>query len=211
MMHAQRRTGRRGARRQGAQQVPRGALVNRGKSHTLGGGSRFKYARGGTRLSDLQQGRPLYITAPDAGGVPGALVAAVEGARRGTLGRLGRLTGQPVRLGVTAHRARAMGLSNGGRPLPLSLPLPAAAAPDDILRLATSPAASGVLGDVREASAPEAGGLALARLARLIPAVVAAPVGAAEPPALRRSLERAPSCTSRPRRSTWWRPARRWS
>lgn len=141
-------------------------------------------------LSDLQQGRPLYITAPGAEGFPGALVAAVEGARRGTLGRLGRLTGQAVRLGVTAHRARAMGLTNGGRPLPLSLPLPDAAAPDDILRLATTPAASGVMDDIREASAPEAGGLALARLARLIPAVVAAPVGAEAPQALRRSLER---------------------
>ena len=141
-------------------------------------------------LSDLQQGRPLYITAPDADGAPGALAAAVEGARRGTLGRLGRLTGEPVRLGVTGHRARAMGLSNGGRPVPLSLPLPAAAAPDDILRLATTLAAPGALGDVREASAAELGALTLTRLARLIPAVVAAPVGPAEPPALRHSLER---------------------
>ena len=141
-------------------------------------------------LSDLQQGRPLYITAPDADGAPGALVAVVEGARRGTLGRLGRLTGQSVRLGVTAHRARAMGLSNGGRPVPLSLPLPALAAQDDILRLATVPAAGGPLDDVREASASEAAGLTLARLARLIPAVVTSPVGPEEPPALRRSLER---------------------
>ena len=141
-------------------------------------------------LSDLQQGRPLYITAPDAGGAPGALVAVVEGARPGTLARLARLTGQPVRLGVTAHRARAMGLTNGGPPAPLSVPLPAAATPDDILRLATVPNGSGRSGDVRTASAAEVAGLTLARLARLIPAVVTAPVGAAESPALRRSLER---------------------
>ncbi len=141
-------------------------------------------------LSELQQGRPLYITAPDAGGAPGALVAVVEGARPGTLARLARLTGQPVRLGVTAHRARAMGLTNGGPPAPLSVPLPAAATPDDILRLATVPNGSGRSGDVRTASAAEVAGLTLARLARLIPAVVTAPVGAAESPALRRSLER---------------------
>ena len=142
-------------------------------------------------LSDLQQGRPVYITAPDAdGGTLGALVAVVEGARQGTLARLARLTGQPLRLGVTAHRARAMGLSNGGRPVPLSLPLPDAAAADDILRLATVPDAGGRQRDVREASASEAAGLTLARLARLIPAVVTAPVGAAEPLALRRNLER---------------------
>ena len=141
-------------------------------------------------LSDLQQGRPLYITAPDAGGAPGALVAVVEGARPGTLARLARLTGQPVRLGVTAHRARAMGLTNGGRPAPLSVPLPAAATPDDMLRLATVPNGAGRSGAARPASAAEAAGLTLARLARLIPAVVTAPVGAAESPALRRSLER---------------------
>ena len=141
-------------------------------------------------LSDLQQGRPLYITAPDADGAPGALVAVVEGARRATLARLARLTGQQLRLGVTAHRARAMGLSNGGLPVPLSLALPEAAAPDDILRLATVPDAGGLQRDVREASAAVAAGLTLARLARLIPAVVTAPVGLAEPPALRRNLER---------------------
>ncbi|MCY4601541.1 MAG: GTP cyclohydrolase II RibA, partial [Acidobacteria bacterium] len=49
---------------------------------------------------------------------------------------------------------------------------------------------SGRSGDVRPASAAEVAGLTLARLARLIPAVVTAPVGAAESPALRRSLER---------------------
>ena len=143
-------------------------------------------------LSDLQQGRPLYITAPaaGAGAGAGALVAVVEGARQGTLARLARLTGRPVRLGVTAHRARAMGLSNGGRPVPLSLPLPAAATPDDVLRLATVANGAGRPGDARAASAAEAAGVTLARLARLIPAVVTAQVGPAESPALRRSLER---------------------
>ena len=141
-------------------------------------------------LSDLQQGRPVYITAPAADGARGAVVAVVEGARRGTAARLERLTGQRVRLGVTAHRARAMGLLNGGRPVPLSLALPRGAAPDDMLRLATAPGVPAPLPEVREASAPEAGGLTLVRLARLIPAVLAAPVATAEPPALRRSLER---------------------
>ena len=141
-------------------------------------------------LSDLQQGRPLYIVDPGNGGDPGALVAVVEGARRSTPGRLARLAEQPVRVGVTAHRARAMGLSNGGRPVPLSLALPPEAGPDDILRLATARGGYALPGDAREASAPEAAGLTLARLARLIPAVLAAPVEAPEPPALRHSLER---------------------
>ena len=141
-------------------------------------------------LSDLQQGRPLYITASGTRGDSGALVAVVEGVRRRTTERLARLTGLPARLCVTAYRARAMGLSNGGRPVALSLSLPPVATPNDILRLATAPGATVHAGDARETSAPEAAGLTLARLARQIPAVLAAPVGETEPPALRQSLER---------------------
>ena len=141
-------------------------------------------------LSDLQQGRPLYITAPGIDGDRGVLVAVVEGVRRRTPERLARLAGGPVRLGVTAHRARAMGLSNGDSPVPLSLALPTEVAPDDIVRLATGPGATAPTGDVREASAPEAAGITLARLARLVPAVLAAPVGVTRPAALRHSLER---------------------
>ena len=140
-------------------------------------------------LTDLQQGRLLYITAGGAGD-PGALVAVVEGARPGTLGRLARLTGRPARLGVTAQRAATMGLSNGDDPAPLSLRLPAEATPDDLLRLAIAPGANVAARDARAASEPETAALTLARLARLVPAIVAAPVKAEPPPALRRSLER---------------------
>ena len=143
-------------------------------------------------LFDLQRGRPLYV-APPAGSapLPGVLVAAVEGLGPRTVDRLRRIDGAALRLAVTDRRAHAMGLANGGRPAPLSLRLNGASSPDDILRLSAAPGDySGEVRDVREASAPEVGGLTLARLGRLIPAVVGVPIGPAGAPALRRDLDR---------------------
>ena len=143
-------------------------------------------------LFDLQRGRPLYV-APPAGSapLPGVLVAAVEGLGPRTVDRLRRIDGAALRLAVTDRRAHAMGLTNGGRPAPLSLRLNGASSPDDILRLSAAPGDySGEVRDVREASAPEVGGLTLARLGRLIPAVVGVPIGPAGAPALRRDLDR---------------------
>jgi len=125
---------------------------------------------------DLRQGRLLYITTdrddtPDSG----ALVAAVDGLRPQTLDELRRLspTGS-VRLAVTPHRARVMGLSPGA-PFGMSISLNGTNAPDEILTLATTPDPEGTPLDPREASAAEHGGLVLARLGRLLPAVVSVP------------------------------------
>ena len=143
-------------------------------------------------LFDLQRGRPLYVAPPvGSAPLPGVLVAAVEGLGPRTVDRLRRIDGAALRLAVTDRRAHAMGLTNGGRPAPLSLRLNGASSPDDILRLSAAPGDySGEVRDVREASAPEVGGLTLARLGRLIPAVVGVPIGPAGAPALRRDLDR---------------------
>ena len=128
-------------------------------------------------LFDLRQGRPLYVTdgvAP-AGrpGEAGVLLAIVETLSRRTLETLRRIDDGPVRLAVTHHRARAMGLANGGALLDMSFELNGVARLEQILRLCT---AVGIVAadqlDLRPASTPEVGGLALARLGRLLPAIV---------------------------------------
>ena len=143
-------------------------------------------------LFDLRQGRPLYVTAAgERQTAPGALLAAVEGLARPTVQQLGRIAGGAVRLAVTHHRTRAMGLSIGDRRAPVSLRLNDVSSPDEIVRLATAPGAwAAHVRDVREASAAEAAGVALVRLGRLIPAVVGAPVGSDGTPELRREIER---------------------
>ena len=141
-------------------------------------------------LFDLQQGRPLFVTTPSGHTPHGAvLLATVEGLTGETLEQLARLHRDSVRLAVTRHRAQAMGLTNGGPPSDMSLSLNGERDPDQILRL------SSVVGnyaadeiDLREASAPEVGGLALARLSQLLPAVVSVPV-AADAAELRTSLD----------------------
>ena len=139
-------------------------------------------------LFDLRRGRLLYVTAPDrSASERPVLLATVEGLNRATLDGL-RQIGGPLRLAVTSHRAGAMGLGvDGVRPMSLSLN---GETPDQILRL------SSAIGDwsasthhQREASAPERGGLKLARLAGLLPAVVSAAADPAETPELRSLLE----------------------
>ncbi len=142
-------------------------------------------------LFDLQRGRPLYVTSSSgSAATPGALLAAVEGLAPATVAQLERIAGEPLRLAITQHRARAMGLSNGGRHVPLSLLLNGVSDPDEIVRLSTAPDARAArVHDRREASEAEIGGLKLVRLGRLIPAVVGVPVDAGATPALRRSIE----------------------
>ena len=140
-------------------------------------------------LFDLRRGRPLHVTTPSGHKPPGAvLLATVEGLTGETLEQLARLHAGCVRLAVTHHRAEAMGLTNGGPPIDMSLNLNGERSPDQILRLSSVVGnyASHAL-DPREASAPEVGGLALARLGQLLPAVVSVPVDA-DAPELRRSL-----------------------
>ena len=130
-------------------------------------------------LFDLRQGRPLYVTSPS--GRPedeGVLLAAVETLGLQTMETLRQIDDGPARLAVTHHRARAMGLANGGPPRDMSFELNGVTCPDQILRLCT---AVGTFAtdrlDLRPASTPEVGGLTLARLGRLLPAVVGVPVG----------------------------------
>lgn len=124
-------------------------------------------------LFDLRQGRALYVRAP---GAAGALVATVDGLGANTLDTLRRL-GAP-RLAVTQRRAASMGLTPpGGEAAPNAVSLALnGEGPEEILDLASARGPfRGERADVRAASATEVGGLTLARLGRLLPAVVAVP------------------------------------
>jgi GTP cyclohydrolase II len=136
-------------------------------------------------LFDLRQGRALYVSAP---GAAGSLVATVDGLGASTLDTLRRL-GAP-RLAVTDRRAASMGLAppaGDAAPSAVSLALNGEG-PDEILDLASARGPfRGERPDVRAASASEVGGLTLARLGRLLPAVVAVPAEPADA-LLRRAL-----------------------
>lgn len=130
-------------------------------------------------LFELRQRRAVWVTDPEGS----VLLAPVEGLRSETLQRLRALGEAPPRLAVTRHRAAAMGLvphpepvSSNGRLRAVSLRLPEAADPDRILQLSTGPGKHEAM-DAGDATRAESGGVALARLARLLPAVVVAPVG----------------------------------
>ena len=137
-------------------------------------------------LFDLRQGRALYVSVP---GAAGSLVATVDGLDATTLETLRRL-GAP-RLAVTRRRAASMGLTPppgeeaGGAAISLALN---GEGPDEILHLASARGPfRGAEADVRAASASEMGGLTLARLGRLLPAVVAVPAEPEDAP-LRQAL-----------------------
>jgi GTP cyclohydrolase II len=140
-------------------------------------------------LFDLRRGRFLYVTAPDRpASERAAVVATVEGLNRDTLDRLRQLGRGPVRLAVTSHRARAMGMAGEGHGgLSLSLN---GETPDQILRLSSATGSwAESVHDRRDASAPEIGGLTLARLGNLLPAVVSAAANPADVPELRALLD----------------------
>ena len=138
-------------------------------------------------LFDLRQGRPLYVA---AAGEPGALIATVDGLvipALEALRRHGRL-----RLALTRHRAASMGLVpgagaiDGARGVSFSLN---GEGPEQILHLASARGTFTVdPGDLRRASAAEVGGLTLARLGWLLPAVVSATAEPNGSPALRDAL-----------------------
>jgi len=141
-------------------------------------------------LFDLRRGRLLYVT-PPGGRAPeaAALLATVEGLNPQALDQLRRLDGGPIRLAVTHHRARAMGLTPN-RPRDMSVSLNGETDPDQILRLSSAIGnyAARTL-DLREASAAEVGGLTLARLGGLLPAIVSTPADPTSAPELRNLLE----------------------
>jgi GTP cyclohydrolase II len=139
-------------------------------------------------LFDLRRGRFLYVTAPD-GAAPdrAALLATVEGLSGDTLDGVRRLGRGPVRLAVTHHRARAMGLTVD-RPRSMSLGLNGED-PGQILRLSSAIGSCRKTRELREASAPEMAGLTLAKLGGLLPAVVSTAADPTDAPELRSLLE----------------------
>ena len=142
-------------------------------------------------LFDLQQGRPLHVATPRGHAHEVAvLLATVEGLTNQTLEQFSGLHRGPIRLAITHHRARAMGLTNGGHPCNMSLRLNGEISPEHILRLSSAMGnyATKML-DVREASPAEIGGLTLARVGRLLPAVVSVPVDSANASELRKLQE----------------------
>ena len=130
-------------------------------------------------LFELQRGRPLCVTAlGDHGTARTVLLATVEGLSAKTLKQIQGVDNGRICLVVTGYRAEAMGLTtaDNGRAA-ISLALSVSVTPDEILSLSSTSADCRVgSGDVRQASPPEVGGLTLARLGRLLPAVVSASV-----------------------------------
>jgi GTP cyclohydrolase II len=117
------------------------------------------------------------------------LLAAVEGLTRRTLDQLRQLSGGSLRLAVTQHRARFMGLTTD-LTRSMSVGLNGQTDPDQIVRMSSARGSvAREAHDLREASAPEMGGLTLARLGRLIPAVVGVPADTDRSLELRRLIE----------------------
>ena len=144
-------------------------------------------------LFDLRRGRTLHVTTGSGHGPDSAvLLATVEGLTHQTLAQLRDLDRGPLRLVLTHHRAQAMGLapapptgqvpdrSSGRHTGEVSLGLIGETSPDQIWRLSSGlrPQTTGTM-DLRAASDLEIGGLTLARLGQLLPAVVSVPVGGA--------------------------------
>lgn len=124
-------------------------------------------------LFDLKQGRPLYIT---ASAQSAALIATVDGLAPAVLEQLRQIGS--LRLAVTRHRAESMGFVSRDGALGLSLSLNGEG-PEEIFRLASANGAVDVKQhNVRPATDVELAGVMLARLGRLLPAVVCAAVNA---------------------------------
>jgi GTP cyclohydrolase II len=141
-------------------------------------------------LFDLRRGRPLYVTTSGgSSSAAGVLLATVDTLDRPTLNQLRGLNGGGIRLALTDHRIRAMGWpSESGRSM--SVALNGENDPEQILRLSSGKGSyEGKAHDLRQASAPEVGGLTLARLGALLPAVVGVGADPAAAPALRHLLE----------------------
>ena len=145
-------------------------------------------------LFDLQRGRPVLVST-SSGRSPedGVLLAAVEGLTSETLDRLRSLDGDAIRLAVTNHRARVMGLVSSGQGQDgMSLCLNREASPAEMFRLSSSAGNyAAVAVGLSEASTSQIGGLTLARLARLLPAIIGVRVDASNIESLRADLESA--------------------
>jgi GTP cyclohydrolase II len=123
-------------------------------------------------IFELRQGRVLCVT--DGNAAVCSAVAAVEGLSPESLTPL-RSLGGPLRLIMTSHRGRAMGLHDHGT-ADLAIELDSHETPATIMGLAAEDTErSGARRDLRSltASPAESAGLSLARLGGLLPAVVA--------------------------------------
>jgi GTP cyclohydrolase II len=135
-------------------------------------------------LFDLRRGLPIRVIG-DASSGDAVLLAAVEGLSHGTLAQLRGAAGRRLRLAVTHHRAHAMGLtpappvgqttdrSTGVHTGDVSLGLRDEMTPDAVWSLSSGldrPERASL--EMGAASSPEIGGLTLARLGQLLPAVV---------------------------------------
>ena len=133
-------------------------------------------------LFELRQGRALCVT----DGARGArtLVAAVECLGLDRLEQL-RSLGPPLRLVVTHHRGRAMGIATHEGEASLSLGLGAGETPETVLGLATArrvaQSGSPLRFDLRPAAPTELAGLALTRFGCLLPALVSVEVDLGSP------------------------------
>ncbi len=170
------------------------AAGNPGTVHSRHRNERMYNAERG--LFELRQGRPLLVT---SGTTPGAgpgdvLLSAVEGMDDRDLYRLRTLAPGPLRLILTGHRVSAMGLeagpSSGANPRALVLDDAPGAA--DLLRLAsgTAPVFMGAGWTLTHPLPPEESSLALARLGRILPALVSVTVDPPRSSALREAVER---------------------
>ena len=142
-------------------------------------------------LFELRQGRPLYVTATSGSSEQsGVLLATVDTLSRQTLESLRRVDAASVRLVVTHHRARAMGLANGDLHQATSLKLSGETKLEQILRLCITAGNHSDLEDLdpRPATALEVGGLTLARIGRVLPAVVGVCVNETPPDFLQAPL-----------------------
>ncbi len=135
---------------------------------------------------ELKQGRALCVT--DTARSACALVAAVERLDGDRLEQLSSL-GTPLRLLVTHHRGRAMGIHTHEGETALTVALGADETPETLFGLATerkgarsgSPPGSPLGFDARPATRAESAGLALARFGRLLPALVSVEVDPGSP------------------------------
>jgi len=137
-------------------------------------------------LFELRQGRPLYVTESPGGLTqPGMLLATVDTLSPKTLKCLLQVNADPLRLAVTHHRAKAMGLANDDSSEDLSLKLDSEIQLSQIFSMCTTAGKHEDFElDSRPASVPEVSGLTLARIGRVLPAVVGAQVSQTLPETL---------------------------
>ena len=133
-------------------------------------------------LFELRQGRALCVTDVARGAC--ALVTAVECLELDRLEQL-RSLGAPLRLVVTHHRGKAMGIATHEDESNLSIGLGAGETPETILRLSTArrvaQSGSPLRFNTRRATPTESAGLALTRFGRLLPALVSVEVDPGSP------------------------------